>query len=319
MNRASVFLALLLPATLRSEQARIIGSVAVEVPLVVPGAPGVSASTTTRPVAMRDPAPPQAPPLLASLSGLCFGLEATPSHRYSYEFCPFHNLTQREQPSTWSSFWGLLGVWSGWDASSSSAELAGLYTDGTECGIAKQRRTARVSWVCSKGGAYVLKNVQEPLQCQYRLTFASPEACGLDLRSIVPQQQPPPPAPPAAPAPAESSAVQPSQPPPQPSQPPPPDALAAQAAAGSALASQPPPPDASAALAAAASALASVKTTADAAAGPPAADAAVLQQVLKELKEQRGFMKRELAALMAELQASLQEKRCSRCEEKVPT
>lgn len=30
-------------------------------------------------------------------------------HRYKYEFCPFHNVTQKEQTVRWNAFAGILG------------------------------------------------------------------------------------------------------------------------------------------------------------------------------------------------------------------
>jgi len=139
-------------------------------------------AVTTKPVPYREPRPIKWPPSLLNLSGSCFTLDPTPNHRYSYELCMFRNITQRDSPSSWNSFWGLLGLWDAWKPGSSN--LVGLFTDGTECGVTKQRRTAEVELTCSVGGAYVLKGVKEPHQCKYTMMFACPEACGLDLSGL---------------------------------------------------------------------------------------------------------------------------------------
>jgi len=85
----------------------------------------------------------------------------------------------------WNSFWGLLGVWDAWSTSNTSA-LVGLYTDGTECGPAKQRRSTEVEFKCSVGGAYILKGAEEPHQCFYRIQFGCPEMCdgAVDLQGL---------------------------------------------------------------------------------------------------------------------------------------
>lgn len=325
---------LLYPSRVVAERARVLGAAAAA---PFPGAlPPHSTSGTAGAAplaAFREPAALAAsavPAALAALSGLCFGLDSTPSHRYSYEFCPFRNVSQREQPQTWSSFYGLLGLWEGWvPPANGTAEqqLVGLYSDGTECGMAKQRRVARVQWLCSRGGAYVLKGVQEPRQCEYRLTFASPEACSL-VPSSAPQQSaasgapsgslPPSSAPPdggaaAAAAPAPSAA-----------------AAAAAAAAPSAPAPAPAPTPAAppavvdlpvsatldlTALSAAAKAPAALD--AGAAAAPPAHAAAapleamdaaaVLLAVLEELKDIKRSTRLEFAEFKEDLMRSTRE------------
>ena len=306
MRRPLLALALALlcaagPHAAAASLARVLGAAPAAPPAVpTPGA------TSVRPSVLREPAGLQGVPApLAALAGACFSLDATPTHRYIYEFCPFRNVSQREHPATYNSFFGLLGTWEGWEPQQRG--LVGLYTDGTECGLAKQRRLARVQWLCSTGGAYVLKGVLEPRQCEYRLTFASPEACGLALpiASASPEAAPvaaPAPAPAAeapAPAPAPSAAAS------SPSKGP---ATAPAAAEAEAAAAPPGAPEALPAAGAGAGAGAGASAAATTVAAPAAAAAALdpgaaLLAVLQELKDTRA----ELGGLKADLMRSTRE------------
>ena len=56
------------------------------------------------------------------------------------------------------------------------------YNDGTDCASGKKRRT-KVSFICSgEGGGTVLKEVTEPVTCEYSMVLACPQACTADYR-----------------------------------------------------------------------------------------------------------------------------------------
>lgn len=174
-------LLLALPILLAAERARVILD-----NFTPPPPPQATVTLATKPTSPRNPRAFEWPAALSGLAGSCFVLDSTPTHRYSYELCVHHNISQREFPVGWNSFWGLLGVWDAWSPSNTSA-LVGLYTDGTECGPAKQRRSTEVEFKCSVGGAYVLKGVEEPRQCFYRIQFGCPEMCDrvvVDLQEL---------------------------------------------------------------------------------------------------------------------------------------
>lgn len=174
-------LLLALPILLAAERARVILD-----DFTPPPPPQATVTLATKPTSPRNPRAFEWPSALSGLAGSCFVLDSTSTHRYSYELCVHHNISQREFPVGWNSFWGLLGVWDAWSPSNTSA-LVGLYTDGTECGPAKQRRSTEVEFKCSVGGAYVLKGVEEPRQCFYRIQFGCPEMCdgvAVDLQGL---------------------------------------------------------------------------------------------------------------------------------------
>ena len=124
---------------------------------------------------------------LSSLAGRCFSaIETAGGRSYEYTVCPFANVTQREASSTWNAFYGILGIWDEFSAGDSGGAEGVLYahfTDGTDCG--GKRRSARVALACSgPAGAYALKGVSEPRMCEYELTLACPEACGLNISAL---------------------------------------------------------------------------------------------------------------------------------------
>jgi hypothetical protein len=184
-----------------------------------------AAYNTKSPTPLRPPADAHGPLALLPLAGRCFSVQ---QERYEYTICPFFNVTQRDVPSSWNSFWGLLGLWEGW-APPGGGALRGEYSDGTDCGAVKRRTV--VTHACSTGGAYVLKGVAEPRTCEYAMTLASPEACGVDPAAPLPSRPPLPSAlpPTASAAPAELPVVALALPP------------AAQAGPAPALPSPPPP------------------------------------------------------------------------------
>jgi hypothetical protein len=117
---------------------------------------------------------------LRALLGRCFG---TTHGNYEYQICPFVNVTQREASSSWTAFYGILGLWGRWvgRAPTGTAALVGAkqrYDDGTECTGIGRRRHAEVRWECSRTGSYSLTDVREPRTCEYELVFTCPEACG---------------------------------------------------------------------------------------------------------------------------------------------
>lgn len=76
--------------------------------------PGAVPTGTPRPppTLNRQPSEFAGPELLRALKGGCFyatfGI-------YEYGLCPFLNITQRDTTGAWNGFYGVLGVWDGWD------------------------------------------------------------------------------------------------------------------------------------------------------------------------------------------------------------
>jgi hypothetical protein len=162
---------------------RVVGP---SIPALAPSPSGSSRSSA--PTAYRLPHVASGPPTLLSLAGRCFSTTQTTAGR-SYEFtiCPFENVTQREASSAWNSFFGILGIWNDWEKPEAThlGEIRGSFTDGTDCG--GKRRQAMVTLACSgPAGLRIIKAISEPRTCEYELTLACPEACDIDVTSIVP-------------------------------------------------------------------------------------------------------------------------------------
>ena len=162
---------------------RVVGP---SIPALAPSPSGSSRSSA--PTAYRLPRAASGPPTLLSLAGRCFSTTQTTVGR-SYEFtvCPFANVTQREASSAWNSFFGILGIWNDWEMPEAAhlGEVRGSFTDGTDCG--GKRRQAMVTLACSgPAGLRIIKAISEPRTCEYELTLACPEACDIDVTSIVP-------------------------------------------------------------------------------------------------------------------------------------
>lgn len=138
-------------------------------------APPATPTPVARPVAFRSPAAlPAGPRALLPLAERCilgvFG-------RYTYEVCPFKNISQRD-----TSFHYFLGIWGGWKedensmGSGTSKAAVGArmqFSDGCTCG--GKRRQAVLTLTCGKDS--ILLDVSESPTCEYSLTLSSPEAC----------------------------------------------------------------------------------------------------------------------------------------------
>ena len=139
------------------------------------------------PIASRPPAEPEnGAPGMPELLGTC---TTSALDGYEYTLCPYANITQRDAVANWNTFWGVLGVYEGWevDAEIDPAHNEGgsgggggkvylhqHYTDGTPCGDTPRR--AAVLWECGEEAAIV--GVSEPTTCHYAVTFQTPVACG---------------------------------------------------------------------------------------------------------------------------------------------
>lgn len=146
---------------------------------LVHGAPSnptpTASSARTPPAAHRQPKSTSGPDAFRSLQGTCFSIDLD---AYSYHVCPFANVTQKQISSSWTSFWGILGIWDEWNSINNTYTTMS-YTDGTDCG--SKRRQAAVEFMCSgPGGGYAIKSVSEPKTCEYHLLLACPQACEAD-------------------------------------------------------------------------------------------------------------------------------------------
>jgi hypothetical protein len=146
-----------------------------------------SSSRQQAPTAFRVPYRASGPAALLALRGRCFFVDVPGVKSYEYSICPFANVTQRETGGTWNAFYGLLGLWDDWlPPQSGAAAIRGRFSDGTDCSGA--RRVAVVSFTCSgPAGVYAIKGIVEPKTCEYELTFACPEACGVDAETVRPR------------------------------------------------------------------------------------------------------------------------------------
>ena len=132
-----------------------------------------------------DPLPASGPPHLLQLRGHCFNLK---SEEYSYQFCPFYNVSQREMTSRWNSYHGLLGVWSGWLFQNNSDYIAGMiYTFGDKCG-SQGYKNASVAFECSEVNNS-LHRVSEAAKCEYHFTFLTQLVCRNEWRAVFPHLQ----------------------------------------------------------------------------------------------------------------------------------
>ncbi|XP_068760877.1 N-acetylglucosamine-1-phosphotransferase subunit gamma-like isoform X2 [Montipora capricornis] len=130
-------------------------------------------------VARVKPSPVSGPPHLRVLAGKCFSLTY---NGYKYEFCPFYNVTQKEQAVRWNAFAGILGVWKEWVIVNNTFE-AMLLANGDMCPGEKPRQT-KVKLMC--GNQNKVLSVVEPMMCQYELRFETPLACPIDAFLVYP-------------------------------------------------------------------------------------------------------------------------------------
>ena len=131
-------------------------------------APPATPTPVAKPVALRPPAAlPASPRALLPLAERCvvavFG-------RYTYEVCPFSNISQKD-----TAYHYLLGLWSGWQEEANGEAMGARmsFSDGCACG--SKRRRAMLTLTCGK--ALAVLDVAEAPTCEYSLTLSSPEAC----------------------------------------------------------------------------------------------------------------------------------------------
>ena len=175
---------------------------------IVTGTPQPTAIAGRAPLPAPRRVPSPVPPgdALAALDGRCFSLT---QGGYSYEVCPWRNVTQRNaEGSVHALLHVLLGIWGAPEALPAAAPRAAAtvatiggavalpptsaaptavaaaavatvtrlqrYDDGCIC-IGAKRRTTLVSWVC--GESHRVTEAREPVTCEYALSISAPEAC----------------------------------------------------------------------------------------------------------------------------------------------
>ncbi|XP_078347967.1 N-acetylglucosamine-1-phosphotransferase subunit gamma-like [Oculina patagonica] len=145
--------------------------------------PSGSLQNVNKLVARVKPSPVSGPPHLHVLAGKCFSLT---NNGYKYEFCPFHNVTQKEQTVRWNAFAGILGVWKEWLIVNNTFEGM-LFANGDMCPGEKPRQT-KVLLRC--GDHNKVMSVVEPNICHYELRFETPLACPIDAFLVYPVLSP---------------------------------------------------------------------------------------------------------------------------------
>lgn len=133
----------------------------------------------TKLVTRVKPSAVSGPPHLQVLAGKCFTLV---HDGYKYEFCPYHNVTQKEQTVRWNAFSGVLGVWKEWVIVNNTFE-AMLLANGDLCPGEKPRQT-KVFLRCGDQNKVI--SVVEPTICHYDLRFETPLACPIDAFLVYP-------------------------------------------------------------------------------------------------------------------------------------
>ncbi|XP_066927768.1 N-acetylglucosamine-1-phosphotransferase subunit gamma-like [Clytia hemisphaerica] len=127
-----------------------------------------------------NPEKPSGPPfLIEKLNGKCFDLM---HNNYKYQFCPFHNITQREQTYRWNSYHGVLGVWKHWTIEKSLFTQMEMH-HGDICHGTQERQ---VFVVLQCGEENKILSVTEPETCKYKLIFKTPYACPKDVFHVLP-------------------------------------------------------------------------------------------------------------------------------------
>jgi hypothetical protein len=153
---------------------RIVGGVEPEVE-IIPTPPAA-------PIATAQPEPPRGTAEMYDLYGRCFKVEVGV---FEYSFCPFLNMTQRDTGT--NGFWGVLGMYHGWDSSLSNFTRM-LFHQGYECGGIK--RSGQVEFSCGDS-AFEVHDIQEPNMCNYTMKLRTPFACGsLDVANEAPPPDP---------------------------------------------------------------------------------------------------------------------------------
>ena len=148
--------------------------------------PTATIASVATPAPFREPAAFSGPAVLKSLTQLCVSITSSSASSNSWEYviCPFQNVTQREIVSYSSGFWGILGIWDGWERGVKPGGPGKLiYSDGTETGCGK-RRKATVTLECNEMG-YSITGISEPVTCEYALTLHCPEACEPEYTAFI--------------------------------------------------------------------------------------------------------------------------------------
>lgn len=117
--------------------------------------------------------------LIENLAGKCF---SNVLNNYKYEFCPFANVTQREQSYKWNAFRGVLGVWKEWDIENNTFKYMHM-VHGDMCAGSLDREI-KVNITC--GEVNNILHVKEPSMCRYEMTFQTPFACPEDIFYVYP-------------------------------------------------------------------------------------------------------------------------------------
>lgn len=126
------------------------------------------------------PNPPSGPPyFIEHLNGKCFDYI---SNNYKYRFCPYQNITQREQTYRWNSFHGVLGVWKSWEIENGTFDSM-LMAHGDIC-QGNLDREIKVKLIC--GDDERVLSVSEPSMCRYQMLFQTRFACPTDVFQVYP-------------------------------------------------------------------------------------------------------------------------------------
>lgn len=132
--------------------------------------PTLTPTPQPKPSPFREPVSISIPNVFTSITDRCF--EST-SGRYTYQVCPFLNISQRD-----SSSWYMLGLF---DTPSQQIDkgyekvdfTTMSYTDGCLCGT--KRRKTTLTLKC--GAQYLVTDISEPSTCEYQMTLQCPEVC----------------------------------------------------------------------------------------------------------------------------------------------
>ena len=129
-----------------------------------------------------DPSKAEGPSHLLQLRGHCFKLE---NEEYTFEFCPFYNVSQREVSTRWNPYYGLLGVWSGWIFDNTSDYITGMqYTHGDTCGEGGYKKS-EIFFQCSEVNNS-LHWANETERCMFKFIFLTQLVCREEWLAVFP-------------------------------------------------------------------------------------------------------------------------------------
>ncbi|XP_057311446.1 N-acetylglucosamine-1-phosphotransferase subunit gamma-like isoform X2 [Hydractinia symbiolongicarpus] len=128
-------------------------------------------------ISAQKPSGPQF--LISNLHGKCF---TQLLNTYKYEFCPYHNVTQREQTYRWNAFHGVLGIWKEWKIMNGTFSTMHMVKGEVCSGVLD--REIQVTLRCGKRNEIV--SVEEPTMCRYNMLFKTPYACPQDVLLVYP-------------------------------------------------------------------------------------------------------------------------------------